>query len=431
MYLPLTVLVFCIVPQLYRCFVLLVASLFFLAMSSPLGVVIMLVSLLIDFFLSRPIFLHAKNDRRSKLTLYFAAIKNILLVVAVSVTGQIGGLVVSLGVSIYAFTSLGYLIDLYNGEADPITSVYEYLVFCGFFGKLHIGPLVSSRDFCPQLRNLKPSLASMSDGCIWFCHGLAKRVILADNIRLMGDQLRAIPYNDKTVGGVWLLVICYLFATYFTLSGYSDMARGLGAFFGLTLPENFHYPLQSVSVTDFFSNFNISANRYVRKYVYGALGAEDNGTVATAINILLITMLMGLWYGISLNFLVWGSILGCFIIFETLAGDRLLSIPAFIRRTGTLALLVVSFAIFSSGNLSQSWFYLRSMFGLEGQLLYDSRLLYFLTSNLVLLVLCTVFSTSFFSRRARMLQNRYPTISGACSLVGNLIILAVSMSFII
>ncbi|MEG0541288.1 MAG: MBOAT family O-acyltransferase, partial [Angelakisella sp.] len=176
-------------------------------------------------------------------------------------------------------------------------------------------------------------------------------------------------------------------------------------------------PLQSETVTDFFSNFNISANRFVRKYVYGTLGAEDNGAVATTINILLITMLMGLWYGISLNFLVWGTILGLFIVVETLMGDKyFLRLPTALRKLGTLTLIVISFAVFCSGSLGQALFYLQTMFGVGSPALIDEQVLYLLSSNIVLLLLCVVFSTSFFSRRGRMLQHRFPHISGIFSL---------------
>ena len=435
-FLPLTLLLFALVPAHFRVFVLVVASLLFIGTTSPLSLALLCASLLMDYLLSRPIFMR-HGQQASRWLLYLATAKNILLVVGLSVadqlhtSGQISLQLPTLGVTVCSFTSLGYLIDLYNGETDPITSVYDYFLFCSFFGKIHVGPIVSSRDFAPQLRDLRISWAGVSDGCVWFCHGLAKKLILADSVLLLGDQLKAIPYTQKTVAGVWLLVLCYLFATYFTLSGYSDMARGLGAFFGLNLPENFHYPLQSQSVTDFFSNFNISANRFVRKYVYQALGAEDNGTLATTINIMLITMLMGLWYGISLNLLVWGSLLGCFIVMETLVGDRLLRIPALLRRIGTLSLVVLSFSLFCSGSLSQAWFYLQVMFGLGGAPLYNSQLLYLLIPNLALLLLCTLFSTNFFTRRGRMLQYRFPWLGGVFSLVSNLAIFVVSLAYLV
>ncbi|MEG1942956.1 MAG: MBOAT family O-acyltransferase, partial [Angelakisella sp.] len=384
---------FSAVPKLYRVFVLLVASLLFFAMTGPFFLGIMLASVLTDYLLSRPIFIHGKGDKRSRTALFLAAAKSILLMVAVSVGGQLSSHVVTIGIMIYTSTSLGYLIDLYNGEEDPITSIYDYLLFCCFFGKLYVGPIVSAHDFCGQLRDLRPSLSKMSDGFVWFCHGLGKIVILANSIALMGDALKAIPYLEKTVTGVWLLIICYLFATYFTLSGYSDMARGIGALFSISLPENFHYPLQSETVTDFFSNFNISANRFIRKYIYGALGAEDNGAFATTINIMLITMIMGLWYGISLNFLVWGAVLGIFIVMETLLGDKyFLHVPSVLRKLGTLTLVVISFAVFCSGSLGQAVFYLQTMFGVGSPALIDNQVLYLLSSNAILLLLCVVLS---------------------------------------
>lgn len=435
MFLPLTLLVFRLVTDRYRSFVLLVASLAFIAMTTPVGLAVMLVSLCFDYLLARPIALRGQGDRRSRAALYLVTVKNILLVVAMSVALQLEvqsiRTISSLWVTVYAFTSLGYVIDLYNGEAEPISSIYDFLLFCCFFGKLHIGPIVSVRDFYPQLRGLRPSLNRISEGCVLLCHGFAKKVILADGIWILGDSLKAIPYMEKTVAGVWLLVMCYLFATYFTLSGYSDVARGLGELFGITLPENFRYPLQSSSVTDFFSNFNISANRFVRKYVYAGLGAEDNGALATTVNIMLITMLMGLWYGVSLNLLVWGSLLGLAIVLETQLGDRLLTVPILLRRATTLAMVTVSFAIFCGNSLSQSWFYLRAMFGLEHLELFDERLLYLLTPNYLLLTFCVVFSTSFFSKRGRMLKRHFPRLSAPLSLVSNLVIFVLSLSFMI
>ncbi|MEG2087790.1 MAG: MBOAT family O-acyltransferase [Angelakisella sp.] len=430
--LPLTVLVFAVVPQRYRSFVLVVSTFYFFATVSPLFLLVMCGSVLTDYLLSRFILPGGAGGRRSKLLLWLVAAKNILLVVTFSVGSQLlPGKIIAFGTAVYSFTSLGYLLDLYHDEADPITGVYDYFVFCCFFGKLPVGPIVSSRDFAPQLRTMRPSVTKMSEGCVWFCHGLAKKVLLADGVLALGNQLSAIPYQHKTVLGIWLLILCYLFSVYFSLSGYSDMARGLGSFFGLNLPENFHYPLQSDSITDFFSNFNISANRFVRKYVYRALGAEDNGAISTAVNIMLITMLMGVWYGISLNFLMWGAILGVVIVFETLMGDRLHRVPVPVRRLVTLCLLVVSFAVFCSGTLSQAWFYLHIMFGFGNVPLFDHQALYLLSSNLVLLLCCALFSTSFLSRRGRMLQHRWPLVASLFSLLSNAVIFVVSIAFLV
>ena len=430
-FLPITLFIYWVVPRVYKSFVLFVASLFFFAMSSTTFMLLMFVSLVIDFLLAKQIFLREKSDKLCKLSIYFAAIKNILIVISLSVYTELHLELTVITATVYAFTSLGYLIDLYNDETEPIISFYDYGTFCAFFGKIHVGPIVTANEFIPQLQKPQVSLTSISQGFVWLCHGMAKKVLLADSIRILAEQLRVIPYNQKTVLGVWLLVICNLFHIYFTLSGYSDVARGLGAIFGLSLPENFHYPLQARTVTEFFSRFNISANRYVRKYVYKALGAEDNGKIATTVNILLITMLMGLWYGISINYLVWGALLGIFIVIEPLYGAIFYDkVPAFFRRLWTFVLVIVTFAVFCSNTLTQAGFYLQVMFGMGYPNIFDNQFLYLLVSNIPLLLLCSVFSTDFFTKHTRTVQKKFPLFFRTVSLATNLFMLVCVIAFI-
>jgi len=285
----------------------------------------------------------------------------------------------------------------------------------------------------------------MGEGVVFLIHGLAKKVILADSLALLVEELRGIPYLDKTVLSVWTLIICFILQVYYTLSGYSDMARGIGGIFGLELPENFHYPLQSESVSDFFSRFNISSNRFVRKYVYGALGAEDNGPLATTLNIMLITMLMGLWYGVRLNYLVWGASLGVFIVLETLWGERFFArLPTLLRRLYTLVVIVVSFAWFSSASISQGVFYLRTMFGmrtldlLQGlrgntpyAMAWSDQSLYLLTQNWLLLAACALLCTSIVYRNTRRLKLRFPRAMEGVTFVTNILLFGLSLAFMV
>ncbi len=450
-FLPTTAFVYYLVPRAYKVFVLFVASLYFYALLPsmligpqnwrvlPLNLIIMVACVITDYLLARPVFLYGKGSWQGRVALYAAAIKNILLFIILSSFGQLGVMIAPVGIAVYTFTSLGYLIDLYNGEADLVTSFYDYGVFCCFFGKIFVGPVVSCNDFLVQLRRPSFSLTKIGNGFVWLLHGLAKKVILADGALLLASQLSAIPYDDKTVLSMWMLLTCYIFATYFTLSGYSDLARGSGALLGLDLPENFHYPLQAQSVTDFFSRFNISAYRYVRKYVYGALGAEDNGKLATTLNIILITILMGLWYGISVNFLVWGASLGLIITLETLYGENVLHrIPAFFRRLYTFICIVISFVWFSTSRLGQSWFYLLTLFGLPrpqhnlfAPELFDNYSLYLLSSNWLLLLLCAFFCTNLVNTTSRRFMRNHPALADALSTVSNLLLFVLVLAFLV
>ena len=339
-------------------------SLLFVGLLSPLCLLLLLAVMVPDYLLARYI---AMAHPRARSILLGCVIKDISLAVVCSILTELDKLILPVGISIAAFTSVGYLIDLYHGECDPIDDPIRYGVFCSFFGKLYIGPIVSAQQFVPQLDDPQMTAEGITRGMVQYLRGLAKIVILAGSLQELITQWETLLSLEVTILGTWLHVLCYIFYIYFTLSGYSDMARGTGAVFGLDLPENFHHPLQSYSVADFFGRFNISANRFVRKYVYQALGAEDNGPLSTSVNILLITMLMGLWYGINLNYLVWGAFLGLFIIFEVLYIERHVEkIPPYLCRMYTFIAILISFCWYCGDSLAASAASLRVMLGLGG-----------------------------------------------------------------
>lgn len=441
--LPVAVLLYYAVGRRYKVLALLVISLYFAATVSTTGLLIMLGSVLIDYWLSKPVYIYGRGTLRGKVFLFICAAKNILIFVALSSLSQLSGGSMPLGVLVYCFTSLGYVIDLYYGECEPAPSFYEFALFCCFFGKLYVGPIVSYQQFSAQLRGNAPSMTKISQGIMWFLHGLAKKVVIADPITVLYEQFRSIPSGDKTVLSVWMLVVCGMFSVYFTLSAFSDMARGLGAIFGLDLPENFHYPLQADSVTDFFSRFNMSANRFVRKYVYQALGAEDNGRLSTTLNILLITMLMGLWYGIRLNYLVWGVFLGLFIVLETLFEDFWQRVHPFFRRLYTFVAILLSFAWYCSFSLSQAGFYLQTMLGLRSVPLFEGLLntqhaafanpqcMYLIQSNWLLLLLSAVLCTNTVSYLGHQLTARYKRASAVGGLLIHLALAGVIIVYLV
>ena len=433
LFLPASAVLYYLTPARGKTIALFFISLYFMATLSLVGLGIMLGSVVVDYLLSKPVYFYGKGDRRAKAALYACAVKNILLFTTLSSVSQLGLMQMPVGVLVYAFTALGYVSDLYNGEIDPARNFWEFGLFCCFFGKLYIGPIVSFSSFSEQLAARRPSMSKISQGVSWLLHGLAKQLILADSILVLAKQFKDIPYLEKTVLSVWLLIACYVFYAYYSLSGYSDMARGTGAILGIDLPENFHYPLQADSVTDFFSRFNISANRFVRKYVYSALGAQDNGRLPTTLNIMLITMLMGLWYGIGLNYLVWGAFLGVFIVLETLFEESFFRrIRPFFRHVYTFVVVILSFAWYSSRSISQALFYLQAMFGLRAHIsLVNNQCLYLLHSNWLLLLACALFCTNFFSVAFKRLQLKSPLFSQILSLLENLIILVLILAFLL
>ena len=161
-FLPITAILYYAVPAHYRVFVLFLASLYFYASLSTLGLAVMLASVGLDLLAAKPLFLWGKGDRRARLLLFLAAAKNIFLFVVLSTLSQLRQTEMPLGVVVYAFTSLGYLVDLYNGEADLVVDPYEYGLFCCFFGKIYVGPILSYNDFSRQLRELDVRLQGLN-----------------------------------------------------------------------------------------------------------------------------------------------------------------------------------------------------------------------------------------------------------------------------
>lgn len=402
--------------------ILFLASLCFMATISWFGLGIMLASVWIDYRFARLIFLYGRENWKGRASLFFCAAKSILLFILLSSFSGLGWMEMPVGVAVYCFTSLGYLTDLYQGETDLATSFWQYGLFCCFFGKLYVGPILSYDAFAAQLRELSPTPAQTRKGITWLLFGLAKKVILADSMMGLALQLSSIPTKEKTVVSVWMFIACEIFAVYYTLSGFSDMARGVGAVFGIELPENFHYPLQADSVTDFFSRFNMSAYRFVRKYIYQNLGAEDNGKMSTTVNIILITMIMGLWYGIRLNYLVWGVFLGLFIVLETLYEEFFFQkMPRLLRHLYTIVAIIVSFAWYSSYSLGQAGFYLKAMFGLNRTMgLINDNCLYLIGSNWLLIVCCIIFCTSQTSALGKRFAMRCPKAARVGAVLRNL-----------
>ena len=189
--------------------------------------------------------------------------------------------------------------------------------------------------------------------------------------------------------------LCAAMSLYFTLSGYCDMARGLGGMFGVALPRNFYYPYQSRSVTDFVGRFNISVTAYLKTYIYHPLGEDSGGFASAALNIGLVTLLWGLWFGFRINYLLWGLYFVLLILLERSVWGRILvKLPVFLLRVYTFSLVLFSFVIFNGRSVGQSLFFFLGMLGLGGLAPATSPVLYLASQYAPYLILAVLFSTS-------------------------------------
>ena len=428
LFLPATILIYYLLPwkdSRWKNAFLLVASLTFYLLSIPKFLPVLCLLAVTDYLLGRWIERisvlppeSAETERRHrrlrKLLLGIGLGKNLGLLLVLEILDQLGVLGVRglpLGLLVYAYTASGYLIDVYKRDVSCEKNLVDYSLFGLFFCKCFNGPLVRYGQIKEQLKSRRASLSGISTGIVLLIRGLAKYGILAQNLQEIYLEAKAIGAQEPSLLGSWMIVIALALSVFFRLSGYCDMARGLGQIFGFDLPKNFYYPYQSQGMSDFSQRFNMTVSRFFRHYIYDALGTSDKGALPLILNTSLVCMLMGVWFGIRLNYILWGLYIAFFAVVEELWLEKYLrKIPAFFTRAYTFVLAMLSFVIFGGDSVGQSLEYVRYMFG-GGDALYSGSIVYLIGSNYLLLVLSLLFSTSLFSRVGELLEKKFPVLS--------------------
>ena len=338
-------------------------------------------------------------------------VKDLGVFSAFQIWGELQGEEVPLGIGVVCLTSAGYLLDCYLHNTFPEPNPVDYGLMICFFPKLYAGPMVYHSRLMPQIKGMHMTLDHMAEGVRYFLRGLAKKVILGDTLGRLAASIYVTPMFEMTTLGAWMLVVTQALTVYFLLGGLCEMAKGVGLLFGLELPDNFRYPYGATSVNDFFSRFNSSLSKYLRRYVYLYLGGAKGGFLSSVFNILLFTILMGLWFGVNVNLVVWGVYFTLFVLFERYFLERYAeNLPTLFRWLYCTAVVLVSFAIFGGSSLAQSWEYLRAMFRLSQTPAVDSEILYLLASNHWILLVAILSSTGVFHWMAGLGKRLLPRL---------------------
>ncbi len=267
---------------------------------------------------------------------------------------QMLNLVMPIGISFYTFQILSYLIDLYRGKIAVQKNFLLLWLYISLFPQLIAGPIVRYEDIYKELTLRHSSFDDIVDGSKRFIIGLAKKVIIANQLAMIVDLVFDNNLPNLGTSLMWITIFCYTFQIYFDFSGYSDMAIGLGRIFGFHFLENFNYPLTAKSITDFWHRWHISLSSWFKDYVYIPLGGNRVSTIKWVRNILIVWLLTGLWHGASWNFVIWGLYFGILLIIEKLFLQKWLKkVPVFIAWAYTLVIVTISFLIFRANNFSQ------------------------------------------------------------------------------
>ena len=418
LFLPASLAVYYLFPRRMRYGVLLAVSLAFFLLNDPVSLLFLSVSVTADYALGLLMERFEQQNRRRRAIMLVMVGKNLLLFFGISCYCQLHGMATPLGLSVCTLLGTGYAVDIYNGEALYEHNWGKFLLAHTLFMKLPAGPLVRYRTLREQFLPKKADFARMSEPIALFIQGVAKQAILGSPIRQLYDTLSSFSRADHSVFSLWLMPLCAAMSLYFTLSGYCDMARGLGGMFGISLPRNFYYPYQSRSITDFVGRFNISVTDYLKTYIYHPLGEDSGGFASSALNIGVVTLLWGIWFGFRINYLLWGAFFVLLILLErSVWGKILIKLPVFFLRLYTFALVLLSFVIFNGRSVGQSLFFFQGMLGLGGLPMATSPILYLLSQYAPYLLLAVLFSTSLPHSLKGALRKKSPAAASAVGMV--------------
>lgn len=299
------------------------------------------------------------------------------------------------GISFFTFQGIAYVIDIHRRQITPCRSLLDFALFISFFPQLVAGPIVRYQQLSNELKSRKHTWKQAEEGIWRFCVGLSKKVLLADNLGRVADQIFSTSFSDLSTGVAWVGVVCYTFQIFFDFSGYSDMAIGIGRLFGLSLPENFRQPYLSSNVTEFWRRWHITLSSWFRDYLYIPLGGNRHGTTRTVSNLLIVFALCGLWHGAAYTFVVWGLFHGLLLLIERIMKSRWKFTPQGIPgRIVTMGLVMTGWVIFRSDSLDQAGAMLLKLAGGGTPKIPVFDVSYFLTSNTIF-YLCVAATVAF------------------------------------
>ncbi len=385
-------------------YALMAMSLLFYAWGEPLCLFLMMLTAFVNYLGGRMI-ARSADKKAKRRWLVFSVVVSLAFLVFFKYTNfllenlnlipgiHLPGFEIALpiGISFFTFQALSYAIDVYRGEARVQHSYADFLLYVSLFPQLIAGPIVRYVDVQNEIEDRTVTAEGFVIGITRFAVGMGKKLLLANYCGAAAEKLLPAGADTSVLGG-WLGIVLYAFQIYFDFSGYSDMAIGLGRMFGFKFLENFDYPYICSSITDFWRRWHISLSTWFRDYVYIPLGGNRVSRVKHYRNIFVVWMLTGFWHGASWNFLLWGVYFAILLMVEkAFLLKWLQKIPAVFSHVYTMALVMLSWAIFAIEDFGTLGAYLAQIFG--GGTFADAQFFYDVRSFAILLVILVLAAT--------------------------------------
>lgn len=432
---------------------LLLASLFFYAWGEPRFVLIMLLSIGINWLMGLLVDACRGRQRKAKLVVLLDVIFNLCIIFVFkylmftveninalfNCSLDVPSIALPIGISFFTFQAISYVVDVYRGKGEVQKNLMNVGLYISFFPQLIAGPIVRYETVAYQIRYRKESLQDFSQGSVRFIIGLGKKVLLSNSMAVIADCAFSMTVSNGAEPGslsvcmAWLGAIAYTLQIFFDFSGYSDMAIGLGKMFGFHFLENFDYPYISKSATEFWRRWHMSLGTWFRDYVYIPLGGSRVKSRGRHIfNLFIVWLCTGIWHGANWTFILWGLMYFVLLIFEKFS---FFQIDGNSRKTNwckhiyAMFFVIMGWVTFRAENIHVAAEYYSTMFGLSGAPLADNAFAEYISQYAVYLLAGILFSTPVMKKAGKRIpQSWFTDLAYTAAIIG---IFIISVSFIV
>lgn len=418
-FLPVFMLIYLFVPAKYRNIVLLAGSLIFYGVGEPYFVLLLVLSVLINYGLSKYMFWEPRfpqqnrslmRVRRRKVALIASLVIDFGMLfvfkywdfAANTVNGLAGHkvvpllmLVLPLGISFYTFQMVSYQVDCYKGTMKEPTGIIPFAAYVGMFPQLIAGPIVRYDEVAERMRSRRIRFTDLENGLKLFTIGLGLKVLLANQIGTLWNTIMTAGAGNLNAAVAWMGAVAYSLQIYFDFWGYSVMAMGLGQMLGFEIPRNFDEPYSSRSISEFWRRWHITLGRWFREYVYFPLGGSRKGSFRTICNLFVVWAFTGLWHGADWNFVLWGLLFFVILTIEKNSYGKWLEQTKVLGHIYTILIIPVTWVVFAITDIRQLTAYIGNMFGIHRAtaMVGIQQFMRYLEEYRVLFIFCILFVT--------------------------------------
>ena len=439
-FLPIVLLLFYIVPNKYKNFILFLASLVFYYYSEKKFLVLLILSIIVNYSLGRLITKYKDNKKvwliislifNFGLLLYFKYVNFFIDTVnnIFNINIHLMEVVLPLGISFFTFQAFSYVKDIYDGKIDGANNIIDFGMYLSMFPQLIAGPIVRYSELEDNIKRKELSFIKFGNGVERFIIGLSKKVLIAN---LLGELvLKLNSLVNLSVFGYIVLAVSITLQLYFDFSGYSDMAIGLGKMFGFNFPDNFNYPLIASSITDFWRRWHMTLSRWFRDYVYIPMGGNRVSYSRWILNIMTVWFLTGFWHGASFNFILWGLYYGIILIIEKKFLLKFLEKHKIFSHIYSIILILIGFVLFNSNSVLEFIIFIKNMFGLGGISFVNQETLFYIKNYLIVIIIAIIFSIPIFKNKMELIYKKNKVLYEVIEIVLIILLLIVDTSYIV